>query len=129
MSNTEACPDNSSVCADPLPLSCSFKGCNPLQLHDQSYQVSVIGEGDKPSLREATTHLFCGVEPSLSIIVDNAEFIAQPCSNASWGYKFTNIQRTHGFKKAEDSCLPEVVPIIKRSKPDATTVLENFNSS
>ena len=59
MSNSAACPDESRNCVDPLPLSCSFKGCDALTLHDESYDVTVEGDAGEPSLRDSVTTLTC----------------------------------------------------------------------
>ena len=64
VSNSEACPDNSTCCVDPQALSCSFKGCDALKLHDDSFNVSLYDPYDQasqPTLRGYYFYFGCGI--------------------------------------------------------------------
>ena len=61
MSEQDACPDGSEECELPLAIGCSFKGCDPLERHDESYGVTYLGPEGR-ALRHRNIEAFCSEE-------------------------------------------------------------------
>ena len=70
MSEKDACPDGSLECEVPSPIQCSFKGCEPLQKHDQSYNVRYHGQRGR-TLRDFTSSAICAGRKETSFQLSN----------------------------------------------------------
>ena len=68
MSEESACPDKLTECEFPLKAECSFKGCEPLAKHHDSYDVQYPDAFGR-TLRGDITSIECGTGPYQHFLV------------------------------------------------------------
>ena len=83
MSEKSACGDGLPECKIPMKAECSFKGCEPFEKHDASYDVLYLGQPGR-TLRDSKTHAFCGGGEGVKVLLTYPETEAlslniEPC--------------------------------------------------
>ena len=68
MTEKSACPNEVTECELPLKAECSFKGCEPLDMHDESFD-DVIHEYEGKALRDDLYTVKCESEQGSEFLI------------------------------------------------------------